>query len=240
MKRLVTVAAALGTVVGLMGTIGCKKEAKAPIGGVIPGRRAAERSVIRFFDLVRLEKRDRALGALDESYTPVLKSLQELDGPRDRLVKALRESAHADLTLLLPKKELTSCPGLVEVVLGPPKQLGFECDEESGVVNVEVLLPDGTRKKAWAKIHKKGVPWKITMPFAYSADGKPSGPTPQETLAAISKAVAAMEPVMTKLAERLEAGEMIEDSEICEQLNQAGRPIAAALQRMIYGQTNIK
>jgi len=207
---------------------------------VIPGRRASERAVTRLFNLVRLEKRDRAFATLDKAYRPVLNRLEALDESRDRLIKALEGSAHADLALMLRHKPLTLTPEPVDVVFGPPTMIEFKPGARQATAKVAVMLPNGEQKQVWAKIARDGITWRVMVPLADSAEGKPSGPSPKETLSAVDKAVGEIKEVLDELAGRLEGGEMIEEAAISERLTAAGRPLVAALQRMIYGQTTIE
>jgi hypothetical protein len=192
------------------------------------------------FNLLQLEERNRAFGMLDRAYEPVLKSMQRLDQPRALLIAALSASGHQDLAAVLQQKELTSAPWLIDVVVGPPKQLDFESDGRTGTVKFEVTMPDGKRKQACASIVREDINWRVKLPFTEGEGGNAIGVTLQETQAAVDKAVAGIKPVMEDLGTRLGGGEMIEDAVIRDRLTAVGRPLAAALQRMIYGQTSIK
>lgn len=243
MKRLILTGALFGMVGGLAGLLGCDSDPAPPPpgpGGIQPGKKAAEASVARLLNRIELEQRDRVFMLLDTAYEPVLKSFQGLDASRKRLIKALRETSQEDLALILGQKQITSAPELIEIVVGRPKQSDFNFAGETALMKLELPMPDGKRKEAWVKITRDDVRWRVAVPFADSPDAKPSGQVPKGVLADADKAVAGMKKVMDDLSTRLEKGEMIEATTIREKLSKAGRPLAAVVQRIIYGQTNIK
>jgi len=243
MKRWGLAGMAVGVVGVLAGSLGCEQQggsAGAGSGGIIPGQRAAKRSVNRLFKMIRLEERDRAFVGIDKAYEPVLKCMQTLDESRKQLIEALQEAGHVDLAEIMKRKTVTLSPDLIEVVLGPPKQLDFKGDGKKATVKVEALCPDGTKKAYWASMVREDVTWELMLPLATTPDGKSGSPTPDQTLAATQKAVAAMKPVMTDLTTRLKAGEMIEEDAMREKLSAVAKPLAAAMQAMIYGQASIK
>ncbi len=238
MRQLPVMGVILGSIAGLM--VGCgDNSTPAPIkpGGIVPGQLAAKRAVTRLFRMIQLEERDRAFRMLDDAYQPILGSLQTLDASSDRLRKALDTSGHGSIAAMLKQKRLTLAPGYIEIVAGDPNCLELKADDKNAVVKVEVALPDGKCKEAWASMTRKEITWKVKLPLANGPDAKPGGPSPSETRAAVDKAVAGMKPVIDDLAGRLEAAEMIEESVIAEKLTTAARPLAAALQQMVYGET---
>lgn len=242
MKRLTVTGAVLGTIFGSSFLPGCKQDAgpAGGPGGFVPGQRAAERAVARLFELIQLEERDRIFGSIDEAYQPILESLQTLDEPRERLIQALTDTSNNDLALLLFRKRLTSAPELVEIAVGPVKQVDFRPEATKASVKLELQVPNGGRKEAWTTVYRKGVSWRVNVPLAYSADGKTTGPSPEQILGDVKKAVSDLKQVMEDLTKRLEAGEMVEPFEIREKLTAAGRPLGAAMQNILYGQTNIR
>ncbi|MBN1341065.1 MAG: hypothetical protein JXQ73_00190 [Phycisphaerae bacterium] len=190
--------------------------------------------------MVQLGERDRAFGMLDERYDPILESLKKLDASRDRLIKALDDSNHADLAAMLRQKRLTSAPGFIEIICGEPKNLDFTSDGKTAVIKVSVPMPDGKTQQAWVRLSSEGVGWRVALPFAQSADAEPKGVPVGELQSEVDKAVADLQKAMDDFSGRLEAGQMIETGVIRDKLTACGRPIAAVMQRLIYNQTNIK
>ena len=243
MKRLVLAGMAVGVVGVLSGSLGCDEQAgpaAAGPGGIIPGQRAAKRSVNRLFKMIRIEERDRAFVGIDKAHAPVLKCMQTLDGARKELVDALTEAGYVDLAEIVKRKTVTSAPDLIEVVLGSPKELDFKSDDRKAVLKVEATGPDGKKKQYWASMVREDISWRLALPLTNAPDAKPGSPTPDQTLAATEKAIAGIKTVMVDLTGRLKAGEMLEARAIREKLTAAARPLAAAMQAMIYGQTSIK
>jgi len=238
MRQLAMMGVILGSIAGLM--VGCgDNSTPQPVkpGGIVPGELAAKRAVTRLFRMIQLEERDRAFGMLDDAYQPILESLKTLDASSERLRKALKNSGHGSIAAMLEQKRLTLAPGCLEIVAGDPNCAELKSDGKKAVVKVQVALPDGKCKEAWASMTRKEITWKLKLPLADAPDAKPGGPSPSETRAAVDKAVAAMKPVIDDLAARIEATEMIEETVITEKLTTAARPLAAALQRMVYGET---
>ncbi len=224
--------------------VGCSKEEAQPAsgaGGFRPGDRAIQRAVGYLFTLIRLEERDRVFNMMDKDHEPILTSLKQLDEPRKRLIEALRNTSHIDLSEVLSQKRLTSLPAPIEVIVAAPKLLEHKSTgENQALVHVEYLQPDGKTRKAWTKLEKESVSWRTTLPFTDTPEGKAGGPSIEQTKTEVDKAVASVKTVMEDLSGRLEKGEMMEDQQIREKLVVATKPLAAAIQTMVYGQTNIK
>jgi len=225
---------------------GCKSEAPPPAGApggqFKPGERAIQRAVPYLFTLIRLEERDRVFKLISYSYEPVLDALKQLDDARNRLIDALTQTAHTDLASVLTQKRLTSLPDAVEVIVGPPNVLEYKMEGETALVRFDMPLPDGVSKQAWAQLRRdpNASGWRIDLPFAESPGGTGVGPSGEQVRAEVDKAARDMKALMSELADRLEAGEMMDSAPIRRKLTEAGRPLAAAIQRMIYGRSNIR
>ncbi len=233
----------LSSVIALAGLMGCQKETPAPVagpGGVIPGERAAKRAIKRVFHLTRMEKRDRLFDMIDSAYEPILKSLQSLDPSREQLINVLKVSAHRDLALMLENKTLTNVPGLTKIIMGPAKEKDFQFDGKTALLKLEIPMPSGKKKTVSTKVVRDDVSWTVNLPLTEDPDAKADPAVVDEIKADTDKIVAALKKVMDGYSERLKAGEMIETQEIREKLDEAGRPLVAVMQRIIYGETNIK
>ncbi len=240
MNRWVQTMAAGVTACGLFLLMGCGKEEPAPaVQGLKPGDRAVQRAVPYFFTLVRLEERDRVFNMMDKANEGILASLKQLDEPRLRLIRALEQAAHMDLAILLGQKRLTCTPEPVEVVAGTPKVVEYKIDDTNATVKIEYRQPDGQTRQGYVPMKKEGLTWRMKMPPSDKPDGRTTGSSPDEIRAEIEKVVPPLRKTMQEFSERLEAGEMIESSFISQVLAEAARPLSSAVQKMIYGQTNL-
>jgi hypothetical protein len=248
MKRGVYSSVMVGAACGLVAMLGCSKEAPAPVsmaGGkdVRPGDRAIQRNVPYLFTLIRLEERDRVFGMMNRENEPILTSLKQLDDARKRLIDMLNQTAHVDLASVLAQKRITCIPDNVDIVLGAPEVLEYKREPqdaqtpEIAEVKVKVTAPGGKSKQAWVRMKREGMSWRLTMPLADSPAAGPSKALVEQVRGEVDKAVSGLKKVMTDLADRLEAGEMMEDAPMRQKLTEAGRPLVTALQKIIYGQS---
>jgi hypothetical protein len=227
--------------------VGCSKEEPAPLvtgGGkeLRPGDRAIQRAVPYLFTLIQLEERDRVFGMVDKDHEVILASLKQLDETRMRLIKALEQTAHQDLAYVLTQKRLTCMPESLDVVLNLPKVVEYKVNDQelTALVKVSLTEPDGKLREVYTNMKKEGLTWRIRLPLADKPDG-PAIPAaaPNVIREEVEKNIVGIKKVMLEFATRLEAGDMIEEGFIRQVLDEAGRPLAATLQKMIYGQSAI-
>jgi hypothetical protein len=194
------------------------------------------------FSLIRLEERDRVFGMMNRENEPILASLKQLDDARKRLIDMLNQTAHVDLAYVLMQKRITCIPDDVDIVFGAPEVLEYKRASqdaqtpESAEVKVKVAAPGGKSRQAWVRMKRDGLSWRLTMPLADSPEAGPDKALVEKVRGDVDKAVSGLKTVMTDLANRLEAGGMMEDAAMREKLTEAGRPLVTAIQRMIYGQ----
>lgn len=222
----------------------CKNEQgppPGPIGGVIPGQRAAQRSAIKVVNLLRLDERDRAFQTLDPAYEPVVTQLKIIDDARLRLIKALDESGHQNLATVLEHKELTASPLPVEIVPSTPKYLELDSDGTSAIIQYEVEYPDGKTKKVFAKAEKnEGITWRLTLPFVESPDQDVDMAKVADLAAEAEKASKELKKALDDVADQLEAGKMLTEEAITQRLMKASKGVGGVIQKLIYGKNYTK
>ncbi len=221
----------------------CKSEQggpQAPVGGVIPGRRAVQRSAIKVLNLLRLDERDRAFQTLDAAYEPVLAELKAIDESRQRLLSALDQSGHQDLATLLEQKELTAVPMDLDIIPATPKFIKLDSDGTNAIVQYEVQYPDGQTKQVYIKAAKEGgISWRIVLPFVENPDQDVDMTKVADLAAEAKKAAQELKKTLDAIAEELEKGAILSDEAICDRLHKAGKGVGGVVQKLIYGQDYI-